>query len=72
MDFITREDEDLEYTELLYGKKSDQYTLKKKLLDAEAILLATGKLQLGKECTREYIVYLEDLYGVGNLGTQKK
>ena len=51
------EDEDLEYTELLYGKKSDQYALKKKMLEAISKLSDAGILHMGKEFTQEYIVY---------------
>lgn len=57
MDFITRNDSDLEYTEMLNDKKSAQYSLKKKLLDAEEELSVTGKLHVGRKCTQEYIVY---------------
>lgn len=35
MDFITRGDRDLEHTELLYGRKSDQCVLNSILLNAQ-------------------------------------
>lgn len=57
MDFITRSDSGLESTESLYGKKSDQYALKKILVDAENRLETTGRLVLGKQCATEYIMY---------------
>ena len=56
MDFITRGDRDLEHTELLYGRKSDQCVLHSILLNAEKEMKGNNGLRLGKQCKKEYIV----------------
>ncbi len=56
MDFITRGDRDLEHTELLYGRKSDQCVLNSILLNAEKEMKGNNGLRLGKQCKKEYIV----------------
>ena len=48
MDFITRGDRDLEHTELLYGRKSDQCVLNSILLNAEKEMKGNNGLRLGK------------------------
>ena len=56
MDFVTRGDKDLKYTEMYYEKKSNQYALHSMLLNAENKLNMTGTLKLGKMCKQEYIL----------------
>lgn len=56
MDFVSRTSDDLSWTKSLYGEKSNQYSLHKKLLDAEEAVKAEGHVALGKECENEYIL----------------
>ena len=74
MDFITRRNRNLIYTEMYYGKQSDQYALHSLLLDAENKLKTTGCLKLGKMCKKEYILirYNTNIFDKNTVGSMTK
>lgn len=72
MDFITKSDKNIHQTEILYGKKSDQFKLHNLLLNAENKLKTTGHLILGRQCKQEYITVTFYIMSHTNSGTIKK
>lgn len=58
MDFETRRDVGLDTTEMFYGIKSDQYAIKKQLIDMENGINRFGTIRVFKKCKRECIVHL--------------
>lgn len=62
MDFETRRDVGIETTEMFYGKNSDQYAIKEKLIEMENYLIDHRFIYLYKRCKNEFIVHKFKVY----------